>query len=237
MFKIALFNSTAAVGKTVLAKELAVEASAQGLRTCLYDADRAQRRLEGWFGARPLGGPALVEYDTDQQLCDGRLASVEGEMDVCIIDTPSGEFFMETADALLTADLVLVPVTPAAMSSQRLDELSYHLAQANGRIAYVVSMAGADHGHDPERAKDELRRRGAALDTVLEDDTDYATGLELGLGAAEVNAAGAAGERAWKLWGEAWALISGGASPAPLIRPAAPAWPAKAVLAKQPDSE
>ncbi len=237
MYKVTLFNSTAPVGKTALAEELAVSAATQGLRTCLYDTDRVQRRLERWFETRPLGGPALVEFDYDWSLPEGRLLAVRSEMDVCVIDTPSGEFFMETADALLTGDLVLVPVTPAAMSKRQLDELSYHLAQVRGPFAFVVNMAGAERGSDPEMVKDELRQRGAVLDTVLDEDADLAAGLELGLAAAEVNASGAAGERAWKLWREAWDLMTGGTSPAPLVRPLAPAWPAKAVLATQPDTE
>lgn len=108
---VAFLSQKGGVGKSTLARSLAVAAERIGLRTLLADLDPQQRTLMRWLKTRADLGlkPALrVEaFETAQAVLD---ASVD--VDLVVLDLP-GQVSDEAGLVVRNADLVVQPTSPS----------------------------------------------------------------------------------------------------------------------------
>lgn len=104
--------SKGGVGKTSLARSLAVAAAHAGLRVALVDLD-PQKSLRDWWGERPDAAPPIAMFeDVGLTNVADFLAVAPGQpLDLILFDTPPGvEAAPEQMEAVLrAAHLVLVP--------------------------------------------------------------------------------------------------------------------------------
>ncbi|CUW41869.1 plasmid partition-related protein (plasmid) [Magnetospirillum sp. XM-1] len=99
------------IGKTTLARNIAVAAALDGLAVATLDLD-AQRSLTKWYGKRPVDMTPITHYEGEMVVEDVQdaMAGISG-FDLVVIDTPpSIEDHPEAFRVLVAAaDLILVP--------------------------------------------------------------------------------------------------------------------------------
>lgn len=99
------------IGKTTLARNMAVAAALDGLAVATLDLD-AQRSLTKWYGKRPVDMAPITHFEAGMVVQDVKdaMAGIVG-FDIVIIDTPPSIEDHPEAFAILaaSADLILVP--------------------------------------------------------------------------------------------------------------------------------
>jgi len=96
------------VGKSTIARSLAVAAVRDGLSVLMIDMD-SQQSVSQWAERRESDMPVVV-FSTENEL-PKKLAQAKGVADLVIIDTPPARS-TEAPAAVEVADLVLIPTTP-----------------------------------------------------------------------------------------------------------------------------
>ena len=125
-------------GKTTLARNLAVAASEEGRNVLCLDLD-PQGSLRGWWESRESEAPGMLDRDPRPDGLRAALDAVQTRFDLCIIDTPPAASGW-LREALMAADLVLIPVRP---SPDDLRAVGTTLAAVNGSelpFAFVLSQ-------------------------------------------------------------------------------------------------
>lgn len=185
MKTIAIASQKGGAGKTSLARNLAVAATAGGRRVVLLDLD-PQKTLTAWWNSRTADFPELVE-------AHGTLAATVQALDAagfdwCVIDTPPAAGL---ADIFKVADLVLIPARP---SGDDLRALPGTLDALHGTpFAFVITQA-------PPRARlvDEAARvlasHGRVAPVNIGQRVSYAEAAMTGEGVTESGDARAADE-------------------------------------------
>ena len=125
-------------GKTTLARNLSVAATEDGRNVLCLDLD-PQASLRGWWESREADTPSMLDRDPLPNALRASLSAAQKRFDLCIIDTPpaASEWL---AEALVAADLVLIPVRP---SPDDLRAAGATLAAVNGSgmpFAFVLSQ-------------------------------------------------------------------------------------------------
>src|SRR5260221_11915717 len=96
---------------------------------------------------------AMLESGKDEMLLREKLGSLESEYDFILLDTPPGKAML-TFNAIVAAQLVLVPVSAERMAIDGLADLIKHLhgvlwrrfnLDQDIRILFTISNAGAAH--------------------------------------------------------------------------------------------
>ena len=147
---IAFMNQKGGVGKTMLARAMAVELASAGKSVVLVDLDVNQRTATNWADARRRNGLKpeirvdLVDLDEEP---DFRLAELAADFDVVIFDAP-GWTDTNTLALAQISDLCVLP------TGLFVDDL------------YPTMMLAHDlnnHGIDPRRIAIVLNRKGSAV--------------------------------------------------------------------------
>lgn len=132
MHTLVLHTPKGGSGKSTIAREIAVAASAE-LKVAMADLD-PQGTTSGWYQRREASVPALVKVDPLRP----PTALIEAGVDLLVIDTPPGQpTFIR--DLLSRADVVLVPVRPTPDDLLAAAAIAASLAQHPG-WAFVLSQ-------------------------------------------------------------------------------------------------
>jgi chromosome partitioning protein len=109
MRTVAITINKGGVGKTTIAKHMAVAAGAAGHNVIVFDMD-SQQNASAWGKRRVQGGNALpvVRFVTENDLTEELERVRKAGCDLAIIDTPPGRS-SEAPAAVEAADLALIP--------------------------------------------------------------------------------------------------------------------------------
>ena len=132
MHTLILHTPKGGSGKSTIARELAVAASAE-MQVAMADLD-PQGTTTGWYQRREAAAPALVKLDPSRPSS----ALAEAGVGLLVVDTPPGQpAFIR--DLLGRADVVLVPVRPTPDDLLATAPIAASLA-AHPRWAFVLSQ-------------------------------------------------------------------------------------------------
>ncbi len=132
MRTILIFGAKGGVGKTTVARELAVAGSMDGRKVALLDLD-PQAGLTGWYSRRAADTPVMVNLPVNHDLAPLAGAGI----DELIIDLPPG-LPTYVSSLISQADAVLVPCRPSP------DDLTaasgaVHVLDKHPRWAFVLT--------------------------------------------------------------------------------------------------
>jgi chromosome partitioning protein len=188
---IAFMNQKGGVGKTMLARAMAVELAKAGKSVVLVDLDVNQRTATNWAEARKRNGvkPEIrVDFvDLDEEP-DFRLAELAADFDVVIFDAP-GWTDTNTLALAQISDLCVLPtglfVDDLYPTMMLVHELNNHGIDPR-RIAIVLNRKGSE-------AQEKFARRYLAdgelsgADTALPDRAAFGKAGNGGQAAGEVS--------------------------------------------------
>jgi chromosome partitioning protein len=157
--------------------------------------------LKKWWEARTGDTPVLVEIEQDLQ---STLAALKQQgFKVVFIDTPPALTDVAT-QAVLAADLVLVPVQPSPDDLRAVGGTVSLTKSAKRNFVFIINRVKPRVRLTAEAAI-ALSQHGAVAPSMIFDRTDYAGAKSAGLTAPEVDPTGpAAGEIA-----ALWAYVDG----------------------------
>lgn len=125
-------------GKTTLARNLAVAASAEGKRVLCLDLD-PQGSLRAWWGGREADEPSMLEADPNPSALSQTLKAAAKAFDLAVIDTPPAAPAW-LADSIAAADLVLIPVRPSPDDLRAVGATVAAVTDAKVPFAFVLSQ-------------------------------------------------------------------------------------------------
>ena len=125
-------------GKTTLARNLSVAASADGSGVLCLDLD-PQGSLRRWWDSREVDAPSMLERDPAPDVLEATLKAARSRFGLCIIDTPpaAGEWL---AEAIRCADLVLIPARPSPDDLRAIGSTLAAVKEAGTPFAFVMMM-------------------------------------------------------------------------------------------------
>ncbi|WP_026439770.1 ParA family protein [Acidocella facilis] len=193
------------VGKTTLAAALATAAlvARPGIRVGLVDLD-PQGSLTAWWNRRDKREPQLLRQPEGDFRFDTAGARAAG-FDLIVIDCPPG-FSDILADAIATADLVLIPTGPSMIDLDAI-EWAETLAETFSMTRHFVLNQAIYRSRLAGRAVRELSERGHLLRQVVHHRVAIAEAMRKGLTAIEAEPTGAAARELAALWAEVGALL------------------------------
>ncbi|WP_234731332.1 ParA family protein [Acidocella facilis] len=193
------------VGKTTLATALATAAlvARPGIRVGLVDLD-PQGSLTDWWNRRDKREPQLLRQPEGDFRFDTAGARAAG-FDLIVIDCPPG-FSDILADAIATADLVLIPTGPSMIDLDAI-EWAETLAETFSMTRHFVLNQAIYRSRLAGRAVRELSERGHLLRQVVHHRVAIAEAMRKGLTAIEAEPTGAAARELAALWAEVGALL------------------------------
>ncbi|GLC63095.1 hypothetical protein PLESTB_001980100 [Pleodorina starrii] len=151
------------VGKSTLARSLAVAAVRDGLSVLMIDMD-SQQSVSQWAERREGDMPVVV-FSTENEL-PKKLAQAKGAADLVIIDTPPARS-TEAPAAVEVADLVLIPTTPDV---EPLEQMPRTLRLCRGfsrRVFAVVNMANPTGPAEVAYTREVIEAMGAKMAPVV----------------------------------------------------------------------
>ena len=151
------------VGKSTLARSLAVAAARDGLSVLMIDMD-SQQSVSQWAERREGDMPVVV-FSTENEL-PKKLAQAKGVADLVIIDTPPARS-TEAPAAVEVADLVLIPTTP---DIEPLEQMPRTLRLCRGfsrRVFAVVNMANPTGPAEVADTREVIEAMGATTAPVV----------------------------------------------------------------------
>lgn len=182
---VAFLSQKGGVGKSTLARSLAVVGSSVGLKVALADLDPQQRTLMRWLKARQqyLVEPSLkvADYDTPQDAL-----SAEHDADLLVLDMP-GQLSNAIVGVAKDIQLIVQPTSPsvddlhpALLVFQALQRVRV----PRDRLAFALCRVLGDK--EAEATRDYLEERGyLVLRGAIKERLDYRDALNLGRGLSE----------------------------------------------------
>ncbi|WP_394227987.1 AAA family ATPase [Paracoccus marcusii] len=187
------------VGKSTLARSLAVAAVRDGLSVLIIDMD-SQQSVSQWAERREGDMPVVV-FSTENEL-PKKLAQAKGIADLVIIDTPPARS-TEAPAAVEVADLVLIPTTPDV---EPLEQMPRTLRLCRGfsrRVFAVINMANPTGPAEVAYTREVIEAMGAmAAPVVLHRRKAHRDASASGQTVQEVDPNGKAAAEVTGLW--AW---------------------------------
>ena len=178
---IALISQKGGVGKSTLARAVAREAAASGLRVKLADLDTQQGTSSNWHRRRLESG-AEPAFSVEAYKTAAQALRVAPQFDFLIIDGPA-RASAATLEIAKQAALVVQP-TGASLDDLHPAVLTFHELQRSGvpasRLVFVLSKIGTDAEEAEARAY--LRQAGFdALKGFIPERPAYRQAQNLGL--------------------------------------------------------
>ncbi|MFO1148295.1 MAG: ParA family protein [Alsobacter sp.] len=194
---ISFVSHKGGTGKSTLAVNLAVIASAFGENVVVIDLD-SQETTASWFWSRRSETPCLAPCRTADGLPDQLQSLSSSGVSLVVIDTPgSNPGVAETAAR--ASDLCLVPLRPSEADVRAVMPTLRSLAAIRRPFALVLNQVpprlapgGSPRIGDP----------GAVLPVAIGARIDHQHSYALGLGVAELSPAGKAAAELRALWQE-----------------------------------
>lgn len=151
------------VGKSTLARSLAVAAVQDGLSVLIVDMD-AQQSVSQWAERRQADMPVVV-FSTENEL-PRKLAQAKDVADLVIIDTPPARS-TEAPAAVEVADLVLIPTTPDIEPLEQMPR-TLRLCRGFSRPVFaVVNMANPTGHAEAAYTREVIEAMGAETAPVV----------------------------------------------------------------------
>lgn len=195
---IAIAMQKGGVGKSTLARSLAVAASAAGKSVLLIDMD-AQQSVTQWSERREVAEPAVL-FATENELPKRIAAARQAGADLVIVDTPPARS-TEAPAAVEVADLVLIPTTPDV---EPLEQMPRTLRLCRGfevPVFAVVNMANPTGPGEVAQTLEVIASLGAkAAPAVLHRRKAHRDASAAGLTAQESDPTGKAASEILRLW-------------------------------------
>lgn len=194
---IAIAMQKGGVGKSTLARSLAVAATRDGLSVLIVDMD-AQQSVSQWAERRDADMPVVV-FSTENEL-PKRLDQAKGAADLVIIDTPPARS-TEAPAAVEAADLVLIPTTPDVEPLEQMPR-TLRLCRGFSRPVYaVVNMANPTGPAEVVQTREVIEAMGAqAAPVVLHRRKAHRDASASGLTVQESEPDSKAAEEVGNLW-------------------------------------
>ena len=189
------------VGKTGLARNIAVAAAQDGLRVIIIDTDE-QRNIGDWLGVRPEAAKQvtpIAHVEADLNDID-RVLSEHNNYDLMIIDTPTAIEQNPAAvqQILLASDFVLVPTGTSKDDINSVSRWMRHVREQEVPCAYVLNRVRRNVG-SLLRAKLTLQDSGPLCPFDIPLTEDFVTAGDNGLSVLELRN-GAGSEEIRGLW-------------------------------------
>lgn len=193
---ITMASRKGGAGKTTITCHLAVEAERCGHGpVAIIDTDD-MAGLTKWWKARSAETPVLVEVEKSIG------ATLEGlrkaGFKMVIVDTPPA-LTQDVTDAVMAADLVLIPVQPSPDDLRAVGETVSLVQQAKKPTAFALNRVKKRVRLTAEAAV-ALSQYGAIAPSMIFDRTDYAGAKTAGMTAPEVDPSGPAAGEVAALW-------------------------------------
>lgn len=151
------------VGKSTLARSLAVAAVQDGLSVLIIDMD-TQQSICQWAERRDADMPVVI-FSTENEL-PKKLVQAKGNADLVIIDTPPARS-TEAPAAVEISDLVLIPTTPDVEPLEQMPR-TLRLCRGFGRPVYaVVNMANPTGPAEVVQTREVIEAMGAEMTPVV----------------------------------------------------------------------
>jgi chromosome partitioning protein len=194
---IALINSKGGTGKSTLCAALGVAAEAAGERAFLIDMD-PQASLLAWGERRQAAGekPPPVDRIAPDRLRAAIAGLATNGYTLAVIDTP-GLDTSATAEAMIAADLNLIPARASALDLEATRPTLAALARLNRPYAFVLNSCPPGRTGRIADASRALSLLGV-LAPVMVQRMEHVDAVGLGLGVTELD--GKAGDEARALW-------------------------------------
>jgi chromosome partitioning protein len=175
---VLIANPKGGSGKTTLATNLAGYFATRGRRVLLADLDRQQSALE-WLARRPYKLPRIQGVDGRKQ------EFADPGVEWTVVDSPAGMHGDKLAEAVKSADWILVPMQPSAfdMGATRdfLEALREEKAVRKERVSVgLVGMRVHTRTNSAAALNDFLKTAGFAVPASLRDAQVYALAAEQG---------------------------------------------------------
>ena len=193
---ITMASRKGGAGKTTLTCHLAVEAERCGHGpVAIIDTDD-MAGLTKWWNERTAQTPVLAAVEV------GMAATLKGlkkgGFKLVIVDTPPA-LTQDVTDAVMAADLVLIPVQPSPDDLRAVGETVSLVQQAKKPTAFALNRVKKRVRLTAEAAV-ALSQYGAIAPSMVHDRTDYAGAKTGGLTAPEVDPSGPAAGEIAALW-------------------------------------
>ena len=185
------------VGKSTLARSLAVAAVRDGLSVLIVDMD-AQQSVSQWAERREADMPVVV-FSTENEL-PKKLAQAKEAADLVIIDTPPARS-TEAPAAVEIADLVLIPTTPDVEPLEQMPR-TLRLCRGFSRPVFaVINMANPTGSTEVTQTREVIEALGArTASVVLHRRKAHRDASASGLTAQEIDVESKAAQEVSKLW-------------------------------------
>jgi chromosome partitioning protein len=193
---ITMASRKGGAGKTTLSCHLAVEAERCGYGPVVMIDTDDMAGLTKWWNARAASTPVLAAVE------GGMAATLAGlkkaGFKLVIVDTPPA-LNQDVTDAVIAADLVLIPVQPSPDDLRAVGETVSLVQQAKRPTAFALNRVKKRVRLTAEAAV-ALSQYGAIAPSMVYDRTDYAGAKTGGLTAPEVDPSGPAAGEIAALW-------------------------------------
>ena len=187
------------VGKSTLARSLAVAAARDGLSVLILDMD-SQQSVSQWSERREADMPVVV-FSTENEL-PKRLEQAKDAADLVIIDTPPARS-TEAPAAVEVADLVLIPTTPDVEPLEQMPRTLRLCRGFNRPVWAVINMANPTGPAEVTQTREVIEAMGAhAAPVVLHRRKAHRDASASGQSVQEIDATSKAAEEVACLW--AW---------------------------------
>lgn len=186
-------------GKTTLAANHAVEASASGLQTYVVDMD-PQASICRWYDFRDAKENLSVTDVQPNKLPDAINAARELGVDVVIIDT-AGRTEQAAKMAAQLADLVVIPMQPSIADLSTLEATTKLLDVAGNTRRVAVLTRAKPYGTRLADMRRYLEDQGVPVASVtIGDRVGFQDAFALGLGIQELDPTGKGAEETRELY-------------------------------------
>lgn len=195
------------VGKSTIARSLAVAAVRDGLSVLMIDMD-SQQSVSQWAERREGDMPVVV-FSTENEL-PKKLAQAKDVADLVIIDTPPARS-TEAPAAVEVADLVLIPTTPDVEPLEQMPR-TLRLCRGFSRPVFaVVNMANPTGPAEVVYTREVIEAMGAKIaPVVLHRRKAHRDASASGQTVQEVDPKGKAATEVDNLWAWVRAELQGG---------------------------
>lgn len=191
-------------GKTTLVRNLSVAATSDGRRILCLDLD-PQGSLRGWWESREADTPAMLDRDPTPEALKATLEAAKSQFDLCIIDTPPAAPGW-LSEALVVADLVLIPVKP---SPDDLRAVGATIAAVNAaKVPFAFALSQTPRARITEETARVLAQHGRVAPVNIAQRVAYAETGATGQGVSETTDDKAAAEIA-AVWSYVKGLLNG----------------------------
>ena len=194
---IVLASTKGGVGKSTLSATLAVRAARDGGRVALIDCDPQQSLSSWWDRRQQPDNPKLFEgVDAAQEAIE--LIASEG-WDWIIIDTPPA-MLDKIEPAILSADLVLIPVRASALDVEAVRLVEELCLQHNRPYAFVLNQVMPGWAINASAVAYLSTNRRTILQPHVQLRQSHAAAMTVGKSAAEVDKTKAVRDEIDGLW-------------------------------------